>query len=196
MVEYGHKANQEETTIKSLQTIQKIFRVFQILSKIAMILSFIWAGMAALGLLCAMVWLNGGTVVGADQELIYRMTVTGSLTEMIGVLLVDMILTLTDGTLLAFALRYFKAEQADGTPFTLRGADQVLHLGIRTIVLPLVAAIVCAVICQLMGVPQNAVRDWGNLNSLTTGLVLILTSVIFRYGAELEQKNSLQAPQE
>ena len=181
--------------MKSLQTIQKTFRVFQILSKIAMILSFIWAGMAALGLLCAMVWLNGGTVVGADQELIYRMTVTGSLTEMIGVLLVDMILALTDGTLLAFALRYFKAEQADGTPFTLRGADQVLHLGIRTIVLPLVAAIVCAVICELMGVPQNAVRDWGNLNSLTTGLVLILTSVIFRYGAELEQKNSLQAPQ-
>ena len=202
MVEYGHKANQEETTIKSLQTIQKTFRVFQILSKIAMILSFIWAGMAALGLLCAMVWLNGGTVFGADQELIYRMTatgsmtVTGSLTEMIGVLLVDMILALTDGTLLAFALRYFKAEQADGTPFTLRGAEQVLHLGIRTIVLPLVAAIVCAVICELMGVPQNAVRDWGNLNSLTTGLVLILTSVIFRYGAELEQKNSLQAPQE
>ena len=195
MVEYGHKANQEETAIKSLQTIQKTFRVFQILSKIAMILSFIWAGMTALGLLCAMVWLNGGTVVGADQELIYRMTVTGSLTEMIGVLLVDMILALTDGTLLAFALRYFKAEQADGTPFTLRGADQVLHLGIRTIVLPLVAAIACAVICQLMGVPQNAVRDWGNLNSLTTGLVLILTSVIFRYGAELEQKNSLQAPQ-
>ena len=196
MVEYGHKVNQEETTMKSLQTIQKTFRVFQILSKIAMILSFIWAGMAALGLLCAMVWLNSGTVFGADQELIYRMTVTGSLTEMIGVLLVDMILALTDGTLLAFALRYFKAEQADGTPFTLRGADQVLHLGIRTIVLPLVAAIVCAVVCQLMGVPQNAVRDWGNLNSLTTGLVLILTSVIFRYGAELEQKNSLQAPQE
>ena len=98
--------------MKSLQTIQKTFRVFQILSKIAMILSFIWAGMAALGLLCAMVWLNGGTVFGADQELIHRMTATGSLTEMIGVLLVDMILALTDGTLLAFALRYFKAEQA------------------------------------------------------------------------------------
>ena len=55
MVEYGHKVNQEETTMKSLQTIQKTFRVFQILSKIAMIRSFIWAGMAALGLLCAMV---------------------------------------------------------------------------------------------------------------------------------------------
>ena len=178
--------------MKSLQTIQKTFRVFHVLSKIAMILSFIWAGLAALGLLCGIVWYNGGSVFGADQALMYRMTVTGSLNEMIGVLLVDMILALTDGTLLVFAMRYFKAEQADGTPFTQRGADQVLHLGIRTIVLPLVAAIVCAVVCELMGVPQNAVRDWGNLNSLTTGLVLILASVIFRYGAELEQKNSLQ----
>ena len=42
---------------------------------------------------------------------------------MIGVLLVDMILALTDGTLLVFALRYFKLEQADGTPFTWHGAE-------------------------------------------------------------------------
>ena len=182
--------------MKTLQTIQKTFRVFQNLTKIAMILSFVWAGLALLGMLCGAVWYGGGTVVGIGQAQLYSLTKTGGLIQMIAVLLTDAILALTDGTLLAFALRYFKAEQADGTPFTLRGADQVLHLGIRTIVLPLVAAIVCAVICELMGVPQNAVRDWGNLNSLTTGLVLILTSVIFRYGAELEQKNSLQAPQE
>ena len=37
--------------MKSLQTIQKIFHVFEILTKIAMILSFVWAGLAALGLL-------------------------------------------------------------------------------------------------------------------------------------------------
>ena len=34
--------------MKSLQTIQKTFRVFQVLTKIAMILSFVWAGLAAL----------------------------------------------------------------------------------------------------------------------------------------------------
>ena len=38
--------------MKSLQTIQKTFRVFQILTKIAMILSFVWAGLALLGMLC------------------------------------------------------------------------------------------------------------------------------------------------
>ena len=89
--------------MKSLQTIQKTFRVFQTLSKIAMILSFVWAGLAALGLLCGVVWYFGGNVFGVNQELLYSLTVTGGLTEMIGVLLVDMILALTDGTLLVFA---------------------------------------------------------------------------------------------
>ena len=172
--------------MKTLQTIQKTFRVFQTLSKIAMILSFVWAGLAALGLLCGMVWYSGGNVFGASQELLYSLTVTGGLTEMIGVLLVDMILALTDGTLLVFALRYFKLEQADGTPFTQHGADRVLRLGILTIVLPLVAAILSALVCEFLTLPQDAVRDWGNLGSLTMGIVLILVSLIFRYGAELE----------
>ena len=93
--------------MKSLQTIQKIFHVFEILTKIAMILSFVWAGPAALGLLCGTVWYHGGMVVGADRELLYSLTVTSSLTEMIGVLLTDTIWALTDGVLLIFALRYF-----------------------------------------------------------------------------------------
>lgn len=174
--------------MKSLQTIQKTFRVFQTLSKIAMILSFVWAGLAALGLLCGIVWYSGGNVFGANQELLLTITVTGGLTEMIGVLLVDFILALTDGILLVFALRYFKSEKMDGTPFTRHGADRILRLGILTIALPLLAAILSALVCELLTLPQDAVRDWGNLNSLTMGIVLILASLVFRYGAELETK--------
>lgn len=172
--------------MKSLQTIQKTFRVFQILTKIAMILSFVWAGLAALGLLCGAVWYHGGIVVGAERELLYTLTETGGLTELIGVLLTDTIFALTDGVLLAFALGYFTAEQADGTPFTKRGADRILHLGIRTIVLPLVAVILAAIVCAIFDLPQNAGGDWGNLTSVSMGIVLILASLIFRYGAELE----------
>ena len=70
--------------MKSLQTIQKTFRVFQILTKIAMILSFVWAGLTALGMLCAAVWYHGGIVVGASRELLFTLTETGGLAEMIG----------------------------------------------------------------------------------------------------------------
>ena len=47
--------------MKTLQTIQKTFQVFQILTKIAMIFSYVWAGLATLGLLCALVWYGSGT---------------------------------------------------------------------------------------------------------------------------------------
>ena len=46
--------------MKSLQTIQKTFRVFMILSRIGMILSFAWAGTSLLGMVCGMVWYQGG----------------------------------------------------------------------------------------------------------------------------------------
>ena len=174
--------------MKSLQTIQKTFGVFKTLAKVFMILSFVWAGLAALGLLCGVVWYNGGSVFGADQALLLALTETGGLSEMIAVLLADTVYALTDGILLAFALHYFKAEQAEGTPFTKRGADEILRLGIRTIVLPLVATILAAVVCQLFDQLQSAGRDWGNLGSLCTGITLILASLIFRYGAELEER--------
>ena len=38
--------------MKSLQTIQKTFKVFKTLSKIGMIASFVWAGLTVIGLLC------------------------------------------------------------------------------------------------------------------------------------------------
>lgn len=179
--------------MKSLQTIQKTFRVFQILTKIAMILSFVWAGLAALGILCGTVWYYGGTVIGADRELLYVLTETGGLREMIGVLLADTIFALTDGVLFAFALGYFRAEQADGTPFTKRGAGLIKRLGIRTIVLPLVAAILASIVSAIFHLPQNAGNDWGNLPGVSMGIALILTSLIFRYGAELEEKNTLRS---
>lgn len=172
--------------MKTLEPIQKTFRVFQVLTKIAMILSFVWAGLAALGLLCAMVWYNGGVVIGANPEALLSLTVTSSLKQMMGVLLSELAFALADGTLLAFAFRYFRQEQAEGTPFTHNGAAQIKRLGIRTIVLPLVAAILSAVFYEVFGLSQSVKTDWDNLTSVSLGIVLILASLIFRYGAELE----------
>lgn len=176
--------------MKSLQTIQKTFGVFQVLTKIAMILCFVWAGLALVGMLCGIVWLNGGNVVGADPALLTSLTETNGLLEMTGLLLAETIMALTDATLLAFAFQYLRREQSDGTPFTTQGADQIRRLGIRTIVLPLVAAILIAVIYGVFDLPQNAAHDWSNSSSVATGITLILASLIFRYGAELEGKQA------
>ena len=106
---------------------------------------------------------------------------------MMGVLLSDLVFALTDGTLFLLAFRYCKQEQMDCTPFSQGGAEQIKRLGIRTIVLPLVAAILVATVCEIFGLPQNAGGDWGNLSGVSMGIVLILASLVFRYGAELAE---------
>ena len=130
---------------------------------------------------------------GVSRELLFTLTETGGLAEMIGVLLADTIMALTDGILLAVALRYFTAEQEAGTPFAKRGAEQIQRLGIRTIVFPLVAVILIAIVYTIFDLPRNPGSDWSNLTSVTMGIVLILASLIFRYGAELEGKQPCAA---
>ena len=45
--------------MKSLQTIQKTFRVFQILAKIALVFCIVIASICAVGALCAVAWYTG-----------------------------------------------------------------------------------------------------------------------------------------
>ena len=179
--------------MKSLQTIQKTFRVFQTLTKIAMIFSYVWAGLAALGLLCALVWRSGGSVYGGDWTLLYTLTETGGLTEMTAVLCVDAVSALLSAILLTFAYLYLKAEQADGTPFTRGGADKILRLGVQAIVLSVVNASLTEAVFIASDLSAYANADRGNLSGVTLGITLILASLIFRYGAELEEKNA-QSP--
>lgn len=174
--------------MKNLQTIQKTFRVFEIISKIAMVLSFVWAGFAAVGLLCGIAWYTGGAVYGIESEQVLKLTETTAVTDMIGVLLADIIFALTDGILFAFSLRYFRTEQTDGTPFTTSGAERIKRLGIQTLVMPPVALIIGRIVYKIFDVTSP--MDWGNGASFIVGIVLVLVSMIFRYGAELEEKRS------
>lgn len=99
--------------MKSLQTTQKFFKIFQIFRKIVMVIAFGWAGLAIFGVLCGIIWYHGGNVMGVDQELFYSLSKTQGLPEMIAVFLVDTIFALISGILLSFSLRYFNKKQMD-----------------------------------------------------------------------------------
>lgn len=173
--------------MKSLQTVQKTFRVFQILTKIAFVFSIVGASICAVGVLCAAVWYNGGQVLSLFGTPLEPFGNGEGLNQVLAVLLSDLILLATDAILMGFAGRYFKTEQAEGTPFTENGAELLKKLGIRCIWMPIVAVVIASVITACLGVERSG--DISNLPSLMTGIVLILASLIFRYGAELEQKN-------
>ncbi|MDO5785771.1 MAG: hypothetical protein Q4P20_11990 [Eubacteriales bacterium] len=170
--------------MKSLITIQKTFKVFKTLSMIAMIVSFIAAGTALLGLFCVIEWQSAG-MLGFGRS-VMEFAETTSLEPAICALLSDAVFALTDGFLCLFAWNYFKMELADGTPFTHSGADKVRSLGIQTIVMPPVAVIISAVIYSFFGMTNSA--DSSNAVSVVLGIVMILASLVFHYGAELEMK--------
>ena len=174
--------------MESLNKIQKVFRVFMILTKVGMIVSFVAAGLSMLGLSLGSAWYSGAAVSGTALKTMFFLTETRGLSEMTCALLTDMVFALMDGILLLFAFRYFQAEQVAGTPFTQEGAVQIRRLGVRTIVLPLVAAGLAAAFCELFNAPQSALADWSSASSISLGVVLILASLNFRYGAELENK--------
>ena len=173
--------------MKSLQTIQKTFRVFQILTKIAFVFSIVGASICAVGALCAMAWYTGGQVFGLFGEPVTIFASGEGLNQTLAELLSDLILLVTEAILLAFAGRYLKTEQDEGTPFTENGANLIRKLGIRCIWMPIVAIVIASVITVCLGVERSG--DVSNLPSVVTGIVLILASLIFRYGAELEEKN-------
>lgn len=173
--------------MKSLQTIQKTCQVFQILAKIAFIFSAVGASFCAVGALCAMTWYNGGQVFSLFSQPITVFAECADLQRAYAVLLSDMVYLITDAILLAFAGQYFKTEQAEGTPFTENGANLIRKLGIRCIWMPIVAVVIASAITVCLGVEKSG--DVSNLSSVVIGIVLILASLIFRYGAELEKQN-------
>ena len=173
--------------MKTLQTIQKTFRVFQILAKIAFVFSVVGASICAAGALCSIAGYTGGQVFSLFGEPITFYIGRADLKQAMAVLLSDMVVLTADAILLGFAGKYFKAEQADGTPFTETGSKRILKLGIRCIWMPIVAAAVAYAITFCLGAEKGG--DISNLPSVAIGIVLILASLIFRYGAELEQRN-------
>ena len=180
--------------MKSLQTVQKTFRVFQVLTKIAFIFSVVGASICAVGALCAVTWYNGGEVFSLFGEPVTIFASGKGLNQTLAVLLSDLVYLTADAILLAFAGRYFKAEQAEGTPFTENGANLIRKLGIRCIWMPIVAIVIASVITVCLGVEESG--DVSNLPSVVTGVVLILASLIFRYGAELEENRHARSTDE
>ena len=172
--------------MKALETIQKTFKVFKGMTKVAEILCIVGASLCALTASCAVVWQNGGRVFSIFGTPIEPFFDGNLLTAYVKLLALTLTIT-ADAILLGFANNYLKYEQADGTPFTKKGADRLKRLGIRCIYIPVIALSVSAAIAAWQGVTHLDIA--GNLPSTVFGIGLILTSLVFRYGAELESRN-------
>ena len=170
--------------MSTLEKIQKAMNVFKILTRIAMILSYVAVALmlVSAGLLKA----NGLTE---------KFPILASFTDTTGIdvsqtgwlLVATAISALCAAILLTLFYRYFKAETGEGTPFTMTGAERVKRLGICSIILSFVSMSITDSIYEIAGL--SAWNNFDNADGIMLGVCLILLSLILKYGAELEAKD-------
>ena len=169
--------------MKSLDSIQKTFHVFKVLSKVAMVFCIVIAALCAVGALCVFAVSSGVHVFSLFGQPIDNIVVGNDYNQS----LVEMLASIP--ILYGLSYRYFQKEEYDKTPFTKSGAKTIRKLGIKYIYIPIIAIIIAETICIVLGNDSlDNVSDFSNLSSVITGIVLILASLIFDYGAELEEK--------
>lgn len=172
--------------MKTLQTIQKTFRLFLRLTRAAKVLCIGGAVLSCVGALCMIVPYHGGRVFSLFGDPIELFSPSAALKQQYVALLAASIRMIADSVLLTFAQDYLETEQLDGTPFTTAGAEKLKALGVRCIWIPIAAIALAVTVAVCLG--EESIGEAGNAFSVTVGIFLILASLIFRYGAELEQQ--------
>ena len=91
---------------------------------------------------------------------------------------------------------YFKNELADGTPFTQRGAREMLHLGILTAAVSLGTEIACSIGVSVAQRIAPGISDLplDEYSSFGVGVAMIVLSLVLRCGAEQIEEKGGSAP--
>lgn len=170
--------------MKSLKIVQGIIKVLSIFVQIGFVFTIVGALLSLIGgisLLCSS-YLSENIV-----KFIMSEVRVDSMTEL-GVALVSECVYLTSVAIaMGFICRYFKNELNDGTPFTHRGAKELLKTGIIYLAVPLGGLCLSAIIMSIAGVSENLIS---NESEIASGVAMILISFVFRYGADLINNNA------
>lgn len=187
--------------MKTLTTIQKLAKVGRVLSKIVYIFSMIGAIGSAVGI--ALVAAMGDKALSmsgdfvnqlGDEEAIAAIR-SANLPSMIIPMVVGLAFCVAEAVISKFAENYFKNELADGTPFTLRGAKELMRLGIIQVAVSLGTSVVCGTV---VGIASTLVSDLDKVElegvSIGIGITFIVVSLLCRLGAEMTEGKTEAAP--
>lgn len=183
--------------MKNLKTIQTLAKIGETLSKIAFICALVGACICAVGMISLP--LAGGEIFKIGGVSIYGLMnlepgeeLKSALVFMIGWL----IICIGEAVLAKFAEIYFKNELKAGTPFTFDSAKELTRLGILTAALPIGCAVLAEILQGIIAgfmdveIAPSAEICIDNEGSVVLGVMLIVMSVLCRYGAELTDKAS------
>lgn len=170
-------------TLKSIQTLAKIGKIFSKIIFACCVVGFCGCIVGIVSLaIGAETFKLGGVTIHSMIENEAGMTMPTLYASMA----VGLLFCAAEAVLCKFAEVYFKHELAEGDPFTLRGAKELLRLGIMTIAIPLGTVIVCSIGIAIAdnvypGIDKLSI---GEFSSVGLGVMMIVLSLFCRYGAE------------
>lgn len=182
--------------MKTLHTLRNLSKLGGTLSRIVFIFCCIigfcgcLAGVLSLALGAEMLKFNGETL---EHLLLTEADVTVG--TLYAAMAVGAILCAGEAVLSRFAMHYFKRMLAGGTPFSPDGAKELMRLGVLTLCIPLGAQLAAGIVqaAIVRALPQAAPLHLDASGSVTLGVMMIVLSLVCRYGAELHEKNDRPA---
>lgn len=178
--------------MKTLKIIQTLSKIGKVISKIV----FIFCIVGFCGCIVGIISLT----IGADMLKLGDVTIHGiiennagmSIPSMYAAMSVGMVFCAAGSVLAKFAETYFKNELADGDPFTLRGAKELMRLGILNIAISMSTVIACSIGVGIAAhfFPDIVKLDLGGFSSVGLGIAMIVLSLFCRYGAEIREEKS------
>lgn len=175
--------------MRSLGIIQTLAKIGKVLSTIVYICCIIGAICSLVGIACVPIADKALKINGVTFYTFIHTEAGISIGTLYATLAAGMIICICDAVIAKFAKNYFAAELIDGTPFTLRGAGELRRLGIICIAVSLGGAIVASIVNSIIAAILPAVAPLGELgdaSSVGIGIVFIIMSVIFTYGAQIK----------
>ena len=186
--------------MKTLETVQKLAKLGKFLSKLAYIISMIGAIGSLVGIVLLATMGKDAIVVSGDTlkemgEEIENLSMP-MLYASCGVALA---FSAAEAVIARLAVNYFTHELEDGTPFTQRGAKELMRLGIIDIAVSFGVSLVSGIAVSVMAQKYSELEQLDNNGmSFSVGIAMIVVALLCRLGAELtEGKNtSAEVPAE
>jgi len=173
---------------KNLKTIQLLAKIAYVISSIIFVLSLV----GGIGCLVALVLMTA--VQGLGSEFI---DLSRSLFDDVGMSMLSILYACIIGTvacvaeaILSFmAKKYFKHQLAVGTPFTYECGDKMFKLGLWCLFTPIAMAVFNAIVYVVLFAfdPMLLETDFSSTVDISTGVIFLILSVIFKHGAEVAQ---------
>lgn len=173
--------------MKTLNIIQTLSKIGKIISKVIFICCIIGFSGCIVGILAMFIGEQAVKIGGVTLHGILQTEAGVSEGTIWAAINVGMIFCGGGIALSAMAHRYFVNELNAGTPFTLSGAKELLRLGIFAIGIPVASSTLAQIVYDIFANTMEGVAnmDLDAYGSAAIGVMLIVVSLLCRYGAEL-----------